>query len=156
MLDVRAYLDRYLGTGTIACGVVTVVGENGVLCVVNVPGLDQFQIPLIGNFAYHRLKAMPFVEWISITPYGEEENGLKALSDFISTHHLVPDLSDVVPIKVTDEVNPKAYPFGSDVPSIAKRTVDRRGSDESLSKEKIFNLPQKNYYIIYFDIFILC
>ena len=78
---------------------------------------------------------MPFVEWISITQCGEEEVGLTALSDFISNHHLVPDLTDTVPVKMTDEVNPKAYPSGAEVPSIAKRAVSRRGSGEGLSKE---------------------
>ena len=87
-------MDQYLGTGQLACGVVTVVGENEVLCTVNLPGLDQFQVPLLGNFHYHRLQAMPFVEWISINQYGEEQEGLTALTDFISTHHLVPDLTD--------------------------------------------------------------
>ena len=87
-------MDQYLGTGQIACGVVTVIGENGILAVVNLPGLDQFQIPLLGNFHYHRLQAMPFVEWISINQFGEEQEGLSALTDFISTHHLVPDLTE--------------------------------------------------------------
>ena len=87
-------MDRYLGTGQIACGVVTVIGENGILCTVNLPGMDQFQIPLLGNFHYHRLRAMPFVEWISINQFGEEQEDLTALVDFISNHHLVPDLSE--------------------------------------------------------------
>ena len=129
-------MDQYLGTGRIACGVVTVVGENGILCTVNLPGLDQFQLPLIGSFHFHRLRNLPFVEWLSLTQYGEEAEGLTALSDFISTHHLVPDLNSDVLEKPIEEVNPKAYPFrGDEVPTIAKRTVSRSPSDESLSKE---------------------
>ena len=94
LLDVRAHMDQYLGTGQIACGVVTVIGENDTLCTVNLPGLDQFQIPLLANFHYHRLQAMPFVEWLSINQYGEEQEGLTALVEFISNHHLVPDLTE--------------------------------------------------------------
>ena len=94
LLDVRTHMDQYMGTGQIACGIVTVVGENEVLCTVNLPGLDQFQIPLLGNFHYHRLQAMPFVEWISINQFGEEQEGLSALTDFIANHHLVPDLTE--------------------------------------------------------------
>jgi len=129
-------MDTYLGSGRIACGVVTVIGTNGILCVVNLPGLDQFQIPLIGSFHYYRLQSMPFVEWISINQYGEEEEGLKALTDFVSTHHLVPDLSETeLAIKMPEEVDPKAYPQkGADVPLLAKRTVSRSASDESVSK----------------------
>ena len=130
-MDVRVRQDQLLGTGTISCGVVTVVGENGVLCTVNLPGLDQFQIPLTGSFHYHRLQSMPFVEWISLTQCGEEAPGLTALSEFISTHHLVPDLTEELP----EEVNPKAYPSQpTEVPVLAKRTVPRTSSDESLSK----------------------
>ena len=127
-------MDNYLGTGTITCGVVTVVGENGILCLVNLPGMDQFQIPLVANFHYHRLQALPFVDWISLTPFGEEEEGLKALTDFISTHHLVPDFGEIE-VKMIEEVNPKAYPQITEVPVLAKRTVSRTESDESLSKE---------------------
>ena len=138
MLDVRAHVDTYLGTGRIACGVVTVVGTNGILCAVNLPGMDQFQIPLVGSFHFHRLQTMPFVEWISINQYGEEEDGLKALTDFVSTHHLVPDLSGTeIATKMPEEVNPKAYPqtpSGGDIPLLAKRTVPRSSSDESVSK----------------------
>ena len=43
-----------------------------------------------------------------------------------------------VETKKTEEVNPKAYPFGAgEVPTLAKRTVSRSSSDESLHKEKI-------------------
>ena len=124
-------MDQYFGTGTMACGVVTVVGENGVLCTVNLPGMDQFQIPLTANFHYHRLVGLPFVEWVSLTQYGEQEPGLKALTDFISTHHLVPDLTEELP----EEVNPKAYPSTEETSVLAKRTVSRTASDETLSKE---------------------
>ena len=138
LLDVRAHMDQYLGTGRIACGVVTVVGENGILCTVNLPGLDQFQIPLIGSFHFHRLQHMPFVEWLSITQFGEEAEGLSALSDFISNHHLVPDLGSETEQKMIEEVDPKAYPSHADeIPTLAKRSVSRTFSDESLSKETV-------------------
>ena len=128
-------MDQYLGTGRIACGVVTVVGEDRILCTVNLPGLDQFQLPLIGSFHYHRLQNMPFVEWLSLTQFGEEAEGLTALSDFISNHHLVPDLESETERKMIEEVNPKAYPSQVDeIPILAKRTVSRSPSDESLSK----------------------
>ena len=133
LLDVRARMDNYLGTGTVTCGVVTVVGEHGILCLVNLPGFDQFQIPLVANFHYHRLKAMPFVEWISLTPFGEEEEGLKALTDFISSHHLVPDFGELE-VKPIEEINPKACPQITEVPTLAKRVVTRTTSDESLPK----------------------
>ena len=137
LLDVRAHMDQYMGTGQIACGVVTVVGENGTLCTVNLPGLDQFQIPLIGSFHFHRLRNLPFVEWLSLTQYGEEAEGLTALSDFISTHHLVPDLNSDIQEKQIGDVNPKAYPSsGDEVPTLAKRSVSRSSSDESVSKEQ--------------------
>ena len=135
LLDVRAHMDQYLGSGRIACGVVTVVGEDGILCTVNLPGLDQFQLPLVGSFHFHRLQNMPFVEWLSITQYGEEAEGLTALSDFISNHHLVPDLDSKTEKKMIEEVNPKAYPSKVDeIPTLAKRMVPRSPSDESLSK----------------------
>ena len=39
---------------------------------------------------------------------------------------------------MTDEVNPKAYPFGAgEVPTLAKRAVSRSSSDESVSKELV-------------------
>ena len=141
-----------MGTGTITCGVVTVVGENGVLCLVNLPGMDQFQVPLVANFHYHRLAAMPFVEWISLTPYGEEEEGLKALTDFISTHHLVPDFDEqeVIPL---EKINPNASPQVVETPTLAKRVVSRSSSDESLSKEnynlKNFEISRNSSYIKY-------
>ena len=79
---------------------------------------------------------MPFVEWISLTPYGEEEEGLKALSDFISSHHLVPDFAELEIIPI-EEVDPKAYPQEVEIPTLAKRVVARSASDESSSKEKL-------------------
>ena len=77
------------------------------------------------------------MEWLSLTQYGEEAEGLTALSDFLSTHHLVPDLNSDIQEKLIEEVNPKAYPpRGDEVPTLAKRAVSRSPSDESVSKEQ--------------------
>ena len=127
LLDVRSMLDQHLETGTISVGVVTVVGEDNILCTVKLPNMELFTIPLVANFHFHRLQALPFVEWTSITQYGEEMVGLDALTEFIATHHLVPDLPE-------PEVTADATTVVKGETSNKRSVVRSSSDDESLSK----------------------
>ena len=91
MIQIRTKLDSNLSNGgKVIHGRVQVVGQQNVLCIVEIDSFDTFTIPLVGGYFYHRLFRLPFVNWTSFDVLGQEDVGLNALVDFISTNHVIP------------------------------------------------------------------